>query len=63
MTLVFKPVRESLKKIKATTKSAIPDGQQRASELRGLLTKIGDFIAEQINDLEENQESMEKRFW
>lgn len=63
MTLVFKPVRESLRKIKATTKSAIPDGQQRASELRGLLTKIGDFIAEQISDLEENQESMEKRFW
>ncbi|ETN36256.1 uncharacterized protein HMPREF1541_08533 [Cyphellophora europaea CBS 101466] len=63
MTLVFKPVRDSLKKIKATTKSAIPDGQQRASELRGLLTKIGDFIAEQISDLEDNQDSMEKRFW
>ena len=63
MVLVFRPVRESLRKIKATTKSAIPDGQQRANELRQLLTQIGNFIAEQVADLESNHESMEKRFW
>jgi chromodomain-helicase-DNA-binding protein 1 len=63
MALVFKPVRESLKKIKATTKSAIPDSQHRANELRSLLTHIGNFISEQVTDLENNHEAMEKRFW
>ena len=63
MALVFKPVRESLRKIKATTKSAIPDGQARANELRALLTQIGNFIMEQVADLEQNHDAMEKRFW
>ena len=63
MVLVFKPVRESLRRIKATTKSAIADNQQRANELRTLLTEIGKFIAEQVADLEEAHVSMEKRFW
>ncbi len=63
MALVFKPVRESLRKIKATTKNAIPDGQARANELRALLTQIGNFIGEQVADLENNHEAMEKRFW
>ncbi|RMD40842.1 hypothetical protein DV735_g4299, partial [Chaetothyriales sp. CBS 134920] len=63
MVLVFKPVRESLRRIKATTKNAIPDSQQRANELRSLLTEIGNFIAEQVADLEDAHTSMEKRFW
>lgn len=63
MALVFKPVRESLRKIKATTKNAIPDSQARANELRALLTQIGNFIGEQVADLENNHEAMEKRFW
>ena len=63
MALVFKPVRDNLKRIKATTKSAIPDNQQRANELRTLLTDIGKFIAEQVADLEEAHASVEKRFW
>jgi hypothetical protein len=52
-----------LKKIKATTKSAIPDSQQRANELRVLLKQIGNFITEQVADLDDNHESVEKRFW
>ncbi|KIV88307.1 hypothetical protein PV10_08001 [Exophiala mesophila] len=63
MVMIFKPVRESLRKIKATTKSAIPDGQQRANELRVLLKQIGNFITEQVTELEEPNESVEKRFW
>lgn len=68
MVMLFKPVRESLKKIKATTKNAIPDGQQRANELRALLKQIGNFITDQVADLDgistqENHESVEKRFW
>ena len=63
MVMIFKPVRESLRKIKATTKSAIPDGQQRANELRVLLKQIGNFITEQVTELEEPNDSVEKRFW
>jgi chromodomain-helicase-DNA-binding protein 1 len=63
MVMLFKPVRESLKKIKATTKSAIPDGQQRANELRVLLKQIGNFITEQVAELDDNHDSVEKRFW
>lgn len=63
MVMLFKPVRESLKKIKATTKSAIPDGQQRANELRVLLKQIGNFITDQVAELDDNHDSVEKRFW
>ena len=63
LAMLFKPVRESLRKIKATTKSAIPDGQTRANELRVLLKQIGNFITEQVAEVDENQESVEKRFW
>ncbi|KPI41889.1 Chromodomain helicase hrp3 [Cyphellophora attinorum] len=65
MTLVFKPVRNDLKKIKAATKSAIPDAPQRAAELRVLLKTIGLFISEQIDDVEGEQDlrAMERRFW
>lgn len=63
LDMLFKPVRESLRKIKATTKSAIPDGQTRANELRVLLKQIGNFITEQVADLDDNHESVEKRFW
>ena len=48
LDMLFKPVRESLTKIRATTKSAIPDGQTRANELRVLLKQIGNFITDQL---------------
>ncbi|EXJ77380.1 chromodomain-helicase-DNA-binding protein 1 [Capronia epimyces CBS 606.96] len=63
MLMLFKPVRESLKKIKAATKSAIPDAQARANELRMLLKEIGSFITEQVAELDDNHDSVEKRFW
>lgn len=63
LDMLFRPVRESLRKIKATTKSAIPDSQTRANELRVLLKHIGNFITEQVTDLDDNHESVEKRFW
>jgi hypothetical protein len=65
MGMLFKPVREVLKKIKVTTKSAIPDHQQRANELRALLTQIGNFITDRLAELDDsdNPESVEKRFW
>lgn len=63
MYLMFKPVRENLKKIKAATKSAIPDSSQRANVLREQLTAIGKFILEQLSDVEEDSGSLELRFW
>ncbi|KAI1616167.1 chromodomain-helicase-DNA-binding protein 1 [Exophiala viscosa] len=63
MVMLFKPVKESLRKIKATTKNAIPDSQQRANELRVLLKIIGNFITEQVTELDDNHDSVEKRFW
>ncbi|KAJ9602080.1 ATP-dependent DNA helicase Hrp3 [Cladophialophora chaetospira] len=63
LDMLFKPVRESLRKIKATTKSAIPDNQTRANELRVLLKQIGIFITDQVAEVEQNPESVEKRFW
>lgn len=63
LALVFRDVKEALKKIKATTKNAIPDGQQRANELRLLLTEIGAFIASLVSDLEDGHAAHEKRFW
>jgi chromodomain-helicase-DNA-binding protein 1 len=63
MVLIFKPVRESMKKIKAATKSAIPDNQKRANVLRELLTEIGEFIQSQLVELEEESNALEARFW
>ena len=67
MSLVMKPVRENLKKIKSATKSAVPDSGQRANILREELTKIGKFILEQLNEVDEETEkdsnSLELRFW
>ena len=63
MVLIFKPVRESMKKIKAATKGAIPDNQKRANVLRELLTEIGEFIQSQLVELEEESNALEARFW
>lgn len=63
MKLTFRPVRESLKNMKNTTKSNIPDSQSRANALRGFLKEVGAFIAESMSDIEEAHETMEKRFW
>jgi chromodomain-helicase-DNA-binding protein 1 len=65
MAMVFKPVKEVLKKIKTTTKSAIPDAQTRANELRALLTQIGNFITDRLAELDdvEHPDAVEKRLW
>jgi chromodomain-helicase-DNA-binding protein 1 len=64
MEMVFKPMRGQLKDIRATTKSAIPDSQERASTLRKLLTQIGKFVDEQLKDLESGADpAIKKRLW
>lgn len=63
MKIMFKPVRESLKDMKNATKANIPDSQERANALRGFLKKVGAFINDSMNDVEDVHDSMEKRFW
>ena len=67
MSLVMKPVRENLKRIKSATKSAVPDSSQRANILREQLTVIGKFILEQLTEVDDEADkdsgSLELRFW
>lgn len=64
MKIMFKPVRDQLRQMKNTTKSILPDSQQRANALRGYLKEVGAFINESMNDVEDNvHDSMQKRFW
>ncbi|KAL5341822.1 SNF2 family N-terminal domain-containing protein [Aspergillus crustosus] len=60
----FKPIREDLKKVADVTKDSFPNKAERASELRRLLNKIGDFINSNLRG--ENSVSLlslETRLW
>ena len=59
--VLFKPVRESLKMVKAATKSNMPDSQPRANILREHLRVIGNFIRASVE--EDGLPSLETRFW
>ncbi|KAJ9664235.1 ATP-dependent DNA helicase Hrp3 [Neophaeococcomyces mojaviensis] len=63
MKMLFKPVRDSLKEMRNTTKQMVPDSQTRANALRQFLKNVGSFIAESMNDVDESRDAMEKRFW
>ncbi|KAK5085011.1 ATP-dependent DNA helicase Hrp3 [Lithohypha guttulata] len=63
MKIMFKPVRESLKNMKNATKANISDSQARANALRGFLKEVGSFIGDAMGDVDEAQDSMERRFW
>ncbi|KAL4782970.1 SNF2 family N-terminal domain-containing protein [Aspergillus varians] len=60
----FRPIREDLKKVADVTKDSFPNKAERASELRRLLNKIGDFINSNLRG--ENSvslSSLETRLW
>ncbi|KAL4879527.1 SNF2 family N-terminal domain-containing protein [Aspergillus karnatakaensis] len=60
----FKPIREDLKKVANVTKDNFQNKAERASELRRLLNKIGDFINSNLRG--ENSvslSSLETRLW
>ena len=60
--MLFKPIREDLRRVSAVTKEKYPDKLQRASELRRLLRKVGDFIQESLQSTELGS-SLEDRLW
>lgn len=60
----FKPIRDDLKKVADVTKDSFPNKAERATELRRLLNKIGDFIVSNLGG--ENSvslSSLETRLW
>jgi len=63
MKMLFRPVRDSLKEMRNTTKQMVPDSQTRANALRQFLKNVGTFIADSMNDVDESRDGMEKRFW
>ncbi|PWY81934.1 hypothetical protein BO70DRAFT_292423 [Aspergillus heteromorphus CBS 117.55] len=60
--LFFKPIRENLKKVSAVTKENFPNKAERATELRRLLGKIGEFIGQNLRG-EGSVTSLETRLW
>ncbi|KAL2832116.1 SNF2 family N-terminal domain-containing protein [Aspergillus cavernicola] len=60
----FKPIRDDLRKVAEVTRDGFPNKAERASELRRLLNKIGDFINSNLRG--ENSISLsplETRLW
>lgn len=62
LKIVFKPIREQLKRVSNVTKDNIPNKRERAAELRVLLRKIGDFIRATLEG-EDSRASLEGRLW
>ncbi|OJJ49667.1 hypothetical protein ASPZODRAFT_59242 [Penicilliopsis zonata CBS 506.65] len=60
--LFFKPIREDLRRVSSVTKENYPSKTERASELRHLLRKIGDFIRRTLQG-EGSLHSLETRLW
>ena len=48
MSMLFKPVRESLTAVQGATKEGIPDKPERARLLRVELVKIGEFVKQMV---------------
>ncbi|KAK2750544.1 hypothetical protein FQN55_002145 [Onygenales sp. PD_40] len=62
MKIVFRPIREHLKRVSQVTKEHIPSKTDRAAELRRLLRLIGDFIRRTLEG-EKAPATLEERLW
>ena len=60
--VLFKPIRDDLKRVSSVTKENYPSKQERAFELRRLLHKVGDFIQDSLQNAE-SRSSLESRLW
>ncbi|CAG8981346.1 hypothetical protein HYALB_00013623 [Hymenoscyphus albidus] len=64
MRIVFKPVKESLKRIQAATKERIKSQKERASVMKSELVVIGDFVEAELKETPSTQvKSLRSRFW
>ncbi|KAK2742579.1 hypothetical protein FQN57_005205 [Myotisia sp. PD_48] len=62
LKIVFKPIRDQLRKVSNVTKETFPIKTERAAELRRLLRMIGDFISKTLEG-EEARSTLELRLW
>ncbi|ODH44691.1 hypothetical protein ACO22_00849 [Paracoccidioides brasiliensis] len=62
LRVIFKPIREHLKRVSQVTKENIPSKTDRAGELRRLLRLIGEFIRDTLEG-REAPASLEERLW
>lgn len=62
LKIIFKPIREHLRRVSQVTKENIPSKTERAAELRRLLRMMGDFIRTTVEG-EEARASLEQRLW
>ena len=61
MWKLFAPVQESLKAVQGATKDGVPDKVARAKVLRVEIVKIGNHVADMVND--EEEDGLEVSFW
>lgn len=61
--LIFKPIRDQLKRVSSVTKENYPSKSERVRELRSLLRQIGDFIKSTLEGESESMPSLEDRLW
>lgn len=60
--VLFKPIREDLRRVSSVTKENYPNKTERAFELRRLLHRVGDFIQETLQNAE-SRSYLEGRLW
>lgn len=60
--VLFKPIREDLRRVSFVTKDNYPNKTERAYELRRLLHKVGDFIQQTLRSAE-SRSRLEGRLW
>lgn len=59
--MLFKPIRDKLKRMAGVTKENYPSKAERALQLKNLLRSVGDFIAKTLEG--ESMASLEDRLW
>jgi chromodomain-helicase-DNA-binding protein 1 len=62
MKLIFKPIKDSLKRVQAATKTNIKSQKERANIMKNELVIIGNFI-ESLSQDEDSKEELRPGFW
>jgi chromodomain-helicase-DNA-binding protein 1 len=61
MKVIFKPIKDSLKRVQSATKTNIKSQKERANVMKQELVTIGDFIQSLSQD--EESEELRPSFW
>jgi chromodomain-helicase-DNA-binding protein 1 len=63
LRVIFKPVRDSLKRVQSATKDRIKSQKERASVMKVELVTIGNFIENLAQEEEATGPDLRKSFW